>query len=358
MTKPILRAMLTALLFAGVLSPAPLLAQIVVLVNDEPITSYDVTQRQRWLARTSGFGERMQEALRSNAIRERFKELMVAAQPRSQAEAEAVAERIKKQLLDETRSRVMAQASAATRKAAIDSLIEDRLKIQAARKLSIIITDAEVAQVLAERAKGADGKGTLDTFYAQFEVDGINRRTIQEVIRAQLAWRDVIRRTYGARIQNVLAAVDAGDAEKGGELVFDAREVRLPVSGADQAVIAKRLVEAENLRERFTSCGELAKQVKLVPGSTMKSMPKAKLSDFPRESQPLVNRASDNQMTPPLVSGSSVVAYAICRKVRVADSKTRSAEDRPDQRQQEFERYSRRHLQDLKQSAALDFRGS
>lgn len=347
----------TAGLFPGVVG-----AQIVVLVNDEPITTFDVTQRQRWLARTSGFGEKMQEALRSDATKQRFKELMVAAQPRSQAEAEAAAERIKKKLIEETKQRVMSQLGAASRKAAIDALVEDRLKLQAARKLNIAISDADVTEVLAARARGANGKSDLEAFYAQFEADGINRKTIQEIIRAQLAWRDVIRRTYGARIQTVLApAATASPAPTAGATVsYDAREVRLAVaSSSDQKAIAKRLVEAENLRERFTSCGELAKQIKLLPGSSLKTMAKAKLSDFPADIRPLVSRASDNQMTTPVVASSSVVAYAVCRKTVTSPAATTAQNDnKPDRRQQEFERYSRRHLQDLKQSASIDFRGS
>lgn len=344
----------------GALFPASAVAQnIVVLVNDEPITTYDVAQRQRWMARTSGFGDKMKAALQSDKIKDRYRELMMAANPSTREEAEVVAERVKKQLVVETKQRVLSQSSGASRKAAIDDLIEDRLKIQAARKISIAITDAEVTQALSARAKGPDGKVNLEGFYAQFESDGINRKTVQEVIRAQLAWRDVIRRSYGAHIQSAIGSglkteSDAGD----GDTVFDAREVRLALSSAsDQKAIAKRLMEAENLRERFRSCGDLPKQVKLLSSSTVKSLSKAKLSDFPKEMQPLVSKAGNGQMTPPLVSGSNVLAYAVCRKTVVAKNDD-DQEDVSDLRQKEFERYSRRHLQDIKQSASIDYRGS
>ncbi len=331
---------------------------IVVLVNDEPITTFDVSQRQRWIARTSGFGERMKAALQSDSIKERYKELMIAANPRTKEEAEAAAERVKKQLIEETKNRVLAQGGGSSRKEAIDSLIEDRLKIQAARKVNITISDAEVEQALSARAKGPDGKVNLEGFYAQFEGDGINRRTIQEVIRAQLAWRDLIRRTYGARIQSTVAPARGSAAPSGGDAVFDAREVRLALgSSTDQKAIAKRVMEAENLRERFTSCGELAKQIKLLSASSIKTLSKAKASDFPKDMRPLVVKANDGQMTPPLVSGSNVISYAICKKTIVAEAKE-GEDEAGNLRQQEFERYSRRHLQDLKQSAAIDYRGS
>ncbi len=119
---------------------------IAVLVNDEPITSGDVAQRMRWNARTNGFGDRMKAILTGDAIKERFRQMMVAANPHSQAEAEKEAERIKKQLLDDAKSRVLSEGGGTSRKSAIDALIEDKLKLQAAKKLDIKISDSEVEQ--------------------------------------------------------------------------------------------------------------------------------------------------------------------------------------------------------------------
>ena len=114
---------------------------VIVLVNDEPITSGDVAQRLRWNARTNGFGDHMKAILTGDSIKERFRQMMVAANPHSQAEAEQAAERIKKQLLEDAKNRVLSDGGGTSRKAAIDSLVEDKLKLQAAKKLDIKITD-------------------------------------------------------------------------------------------------------------------------------------------------------------------------------------------------------------------------
>jgi peptidyl-prolyl cis-trans isomerase SurA len=39
-------------------------------------------------------------------------------------------------------------------------------------------------------------------------------------------------------------------------------------------------------------------------------------------------------------------------------AKAKPAEQKPDVRQQEYERFSRRYLQELKQSASIDYRGT
>ncbi len=385
---------------------------IAVLVNDEPITSGDVAQRIRWNARTNGFGDRMKAILTGDFIKERFRQMMVQANPHSQVEAEQAAERIKKQLLEDAKSRVLSEGGGASRKAAIDALIEDKLKLQAAKKLDIKITDTEVEQILIQRTAGAeeaspspsagttsnadaDHKGgrrkgrssggaasnsstagagdasggatggskpsknpKLEEFYQQFENDGISRKTIQEIIRSQLAWRDVIRKRYGAQLASLFSALPTGDEKPAdSDIQFDVRVLRLTVAGADQKAIGQRMMEAENLKEKFTSCAQLPNEAKLVTDATVRSIDKAKLASFPKEAQPLILKASEGQMTPPVLVGSAIESYAVCRKAIAGKAKA-SAEQKPDARQQEYERFSRRYLQELKRAASIDYRGS
>jgi len=334
---------------------------VVVLVNDEPITSGDVAQRIRWNARTNGFGDRMKSILTGDAIKERFRQAMIAANPHSQAEAEQAAEKIKKQLLEDAKNRVLSDGGGTSRKAAIDSLIEEKLKLQAAKKLDIKVSDSEVEQVLSQRAAGGAAeskKPDLSEFYKQFETDGINRKTIQDIIRAQLAWRDVIRRQYGPRLASLFSALPTTEEKPAeSDVQFDVRVLRLNVASADQKAIGQRMIEAENLKQKFTSCAQLPNEAKLVPDATVRSIDKAKLASFPKEVQPLIIKASEGQMTPPVLVGSAIESYAICRKGIAAKGKA-SAEQKPDVRQQEYERFSRRYLQELKQAASIDYRGS
>jgi peptidyl-prolyl cis-trans isomerase SurA len=366
--------------FALVTGAADASAQnVVVLVNDEPITSGDVAQRTRWNARTNGFGDRLKAILTGDSIKERFRQEMIKANPRSQAEAEQAAERIKKQLLEDAKNRVLSDGGG--RKAAIDALIEDKLKMQAAKKLDIsagrcgayvnsgleswlkcAISDAEVEQVLARNAAGAPQEGKkpdLSDFYKQFENDGINRKTVQEIIRAQLAWRDVIRRRYGAQLASLLSALPNTDEKPSeSDIQFDVRVLRLSVASTDQKAVSQRIIEAENLKEKFTTCAQLPNEAKLVSDATVRSIEKAKLASFPKDVQPLIQKASEGQMTPPVLVGSAIESYAICRKGVAAKAPKAAAEQKPDVRQQEYDRFSRRYLQELKQAASIDYRGS
>src|SRR5688500_42735 len=74
---------------------------IVVLVNDDPITSYDVAQRQRFLALTSGVGDKMRERLKSEKTQEEFKAYMMAERPSSKEEAQALQKKFVEKLQQE-----------------------------------------------------------------------------------------------------------------------------------------------------------------------------------------------------------------------------------------------------------------
>lgn len=358
-----------ALLFPALMLAALCAAQqaraqtIVVIVNDEPITTYDVEQRTRWTALTHGFGDRMKAMLTGDAVNQKFKQMMMAAQPHSQAEAQVAAERIKKQLIDDAKRRVMAEGGGTTRKAVIDSLIEDKLKLQAAKKLDIKISDREVEETIEQRAApdGTDKKAKVEQFFQQFEGNGINRKTVQDVFRVQLAWRDVIRRQYGPRLASMMAAIaDPTPQAAEGEVQFEVRVLRLAVKDAgDQKAVGERMMEAENLKGKFRSCAELPKEAKLVADATVKTIEKAKLASFPKDVQPLLEKVSEGQMTPPVLIGNAVESYAVCRKGIPAQKKAKAAaQQKADPRQAEYERFSRSYLQEIKQKASIDYRGS
>jgi peptidyl-prolyl cis-trans isomerase SurA len=335
---------------------------IVVIVNDEPITSFDIQQRMRWNALTRNFGDQMKTMLSGESVKRKFQRLMMAANPQSQQEAMAAAERIKKRIVEDARRQVLSRGGGTSRKAVIDELIEDKLKVQASKTLKVKVSDREVEEAIEKRVGGggADKKGKVQAFYKQFESNGVSRRTIKEVFRAQLAWRNVIGRKYGQRIAAMIASLsDTGTEGEKGDVHYDVKILRLAIKDtSDQKAIGQRMLEAENLKGKFSSCAQLPKAAKLVANASVKSMNKAKLAAFPKDVQPLLERVSEGQMTPPVLVGRAVESYAVCRKMVAVKKKSVTAAAKPDPRQAEYERFSRSYLQDLKQKAMIDFRGS
>jgi peptidyl-prolyl cis-trans isomerase SurA len=152
--------------------------------------------------RANAFVERVNAVLTGDdRIKEKARRMHNAAHPPTQAEARKAAERIKKELIEDAMWQVLSEDRVA-KDNLIESLIGDRLKLQAAKKFGIEITDEQVEKsIIMDRLAAGDvygGMPELNNYYARSEEYGISRKTIREIMRAELAWRAVINRIYGA----------------------------------------------------------------------------------------------------------------------------------------------------------------
>ncbi|WP_088342466.1 MULTISPECIES: SurA N-terminal domain-containing protein [Rhodomicrobium] len=334
--------------------PGAMAQSVVVLVNDEPITSYDVAQRQRFLALTGGLGDKVRAKLQSEETKAAFKAYMTEQRPQSREEAQE----LQKKFVAKLQQDVVASSSGSKRQEAIDQLIEERLMMQEARAQKISVSDADVNESLTRMAKGGGRDASLEEFLGQFQNQGVNPSTLRERIRAQTAWREVIRRIYGSRVQAAVSRVDnTAPAEADSGTLVDVEIVKFTLpANADQNVFAKRLVEAEAIRKGFSTCPALVAQIKGKTGITVQSLRKANLKDFSGDVRAALVKAKPGEMTPPVINGGNIESHAVCTKqVSVASGKSEKKDESKDRMQEEFQLYSRRHLKDMKDRASIKY---
>ncbi|HEY2177594.1 MAG TPA: peptidylprolyl isomerase [Caulobacteraceae bacterium] len=135
--------------------PEGLSEGVVVTVNDDMISTYDIIQRMRLLIVTSGIQptEKNMPALQQEAAR---------------------------------------------------SLVDERLEMQDLRtegktqKFDLIASDAEVNDELADIARS--NNTSADQLLAQLAAQGVGAETLKDQLRAEISWRGWIRGRYGSRI--------------------------------------------------------------------------------------------------------------------------------------------------------------
>lgn len=303
---------LTALLLAvfGIGAPVPGATQevsIKILVNDDPISDYDIDQRDRFLAITT-----------------------------------------------------QQQPSPALKKQATDMLIDERLQLQEAKKGGITPDEDDVTKIVEDMAK--KNQLTVDGLATALDHAGVNIKTLKDRIRAQLVWQEAVRRKFRRDIQisdgDVAKAMsEAGEGSGSSAPVENAlqlRQVKFEIpAGADQKTIAARLAAAEDLRAKFGSCAELAKGV---TGASVKTLQDQKPASLAQPARLLVMNAKVGQMTPPTISQAAVELYAVCGK---RSSKDDDAARQTVERQlmnQEMSLRAERLLRDLRQEAFIEYR--
>ena len=90
-------------------------------------------------------------------------------------------------------------APGATPEAALEALIEDRLRVQEASSLGLELSDEGLQEGLSEFA----GRANLSTdeFVTALEGAGVARETFRDFVAVQLTWRDLIRARFANRVQ-------------------------------------------------------------------------------------------------------------------------------------------------------------
>jgi peptidyl-prolyl cis-trans isomerase SurA len=297
--------LLLAAVLGGILPGLAQEVSIKVLVNDDPISDYDIDQRERFLAITT-----------------------------------------------------QQQPSPALKKQATDMLIDERLQMQEARKATVTADEADVTKILNDMA--SKNNLTVDGLATALGKAGVNIKTLKDRIRAQIAWQDTIGRKYRRDVQiadsEIDKAVSEAGAASGGETgsALQLRQVKFEIpAGADQRTIAARLAAAEDLRARFGSCADLAKGVS---GANVKTLQDQQAGSLAQPARLLVTNAKVGQMTPPMISQAAVELYAVCGKrgFRGDDAARQTAQRKL--LSQELSLRAERLLRDIRAEAFIEYR--
>jgi peptidyl-prolyl cis-trans isomerase SurA len=272
------RRMFAGLVFAitvGIvpLLPAPAAAQqVVALVNGEPITALDVAQR-----------------LKLHQISAR------RSPPRQEL---------------------------------IEELINEKIKIQQAARLGIIIPDSDVDRLLGQMAQSA-GRKPVD-FTAELTKSGIDVPRFKNRIRAESAWRQVMQQqspaSFMVRDADIVALLmSRGQTAQISATQYSLRQIVFVVPrGSSDTVRATRVREAEAFRKTFTNCQDgfaIARQQRDV---VVKDPVMRLSSDLNTRLRELLDKTPIGALTPPEPIPGGIEVVAVCdRKETIADVSSR-----------------------------------
>lgn len=274
--------------------------KVVVVVNGDPITSYDVSQRQR-----------LHQLIERKSI---------------------------------------------TAKEALDELIDDRIKTQQIRRLQTTVDQADIDRMYASVAERS-GR-TAAELTASFAQGGLDARIFKDKLVADYVWSQYVRSRAGTtmiRDSDVVAAL-----QRRGTTQLVATEYTLHpivfVVPRNSGNYSARLQEANALRQRFTSCEtglEMAKGLKEV----VVRQPILRLSsDMPASLRQLLDKTEVGRLTPPEVSQSGVETFAICNKTQVRGESSEKREIKDQLSTSQFTAESKKMIAELRKASLIEYR--
>ena len=241
------------------LSPAPLAAQNLfapaIQVNDSVITNYEIAQRKRMLQVLKAPGN-----------------------------------------LD---------------KLSREQLIDDRLRIQAARDNGVRPTEQEVLDGMGEFAARANLD--RDQFVAAIGAEGVAEQTFRDFVAAGLSWRQLVQARFGGR-----ATVSEDEIDRALSLQSGTSTVRVLVSeiimpmppGEEDAVRAR----AERIAQ-LDSTGAFSAEARQYSATASRDaggrLPWQNLSDLPPQLRPLLLGLAPGEVTAPIPLDGAVALFQL-----------------------------------------------
>ncbi|MBL8565521.1 MAG: SurA N-terminal domain-containing protein [Hyphomicrobiaceae bacterium] len=360
-------------------APAESSNQILVLVNDEPITAYEMEQRQRLIGLSADVGsyirdnakKRWESIVKNPKINEEFRAFAVKRNPKSKEDLQKIQQEFvkgkQKVMMDQLQQEARSRALKGTDKMALKELVEERLKLQEAKRNNVLATDEQISKIITGIA--SRNKMNEEQFAKHLAGMGVDISTMKQRFRASISWNEVVRRRFGYQISiterdverfvDQEATVDDGSA--GTEV--SVQRVVLAATSLDQKAMAERLAVAEQIRQKFAGCKSTEKVAKSF-GATFEDLGSRSAGSIPDPARTMLLGAKEGQMIPPNVGADGVEMWVLCgRKQSASAGKTGAPgagggapSEKDERRQKELEILAKRHMKDLRQDATIDCR--
>jgi len=301
---PALALMILAVVILAVALGRPAAAQqIAVMVNGEPITTYDIEQRTKFMQLTAHKNPSRQEV--------------------------------------------------------IEDLINEKLKVQIGKRYKLEITDTEVDNTYADMARRM--RMTSDQMTKALAQGGVDAATMKSRIRADISWQQIVRGKFQSSLQirdkDVIEKLETSKKEEketvGYEYVL--RPILFVVPrGSPEAVVDARKREAEALRARFEGCETGLPFARALRDVAVRDQIVKTSADLAPALRKILDETPVGKLTNLEVTTQGVELFALCAKKenKLADAAKREA--REELFAEQFQAQAQRYLRELRKGAMIE----
>jgi peptidyl-prolyl cis-trans isomerase SurA len=304
---------LSGLLVAAVLALAVVLAavptagaqQVVVLVDGEPITELDVSQRTK------------------------FTELSMHKTP--------------------------------TRQEVLDELINETLEIREAKRFGVEPSDSDINEAYGSVATRM---GTDTTKLTQMLTSGgASETTLKRRIRADMVWSNLVRGRFKSSLEIHDSDVEAqlqlhkSDEQVGYEYVMRPILFLVPRGSPDAAYEARKR-DADALRARFVTCAEGIPFARALREVAVREPVNKSSADLQKELRDILDKTEIGHLTPAEQTLEGIQVFAVCSKKETTTDTPGSRKVRDEMFQQKFGAKAKRYLADLRRAAMIEYKNT
>jgi peptidyl-prolyl cis-trans isomerase SurA len=243
----------------------------------------------------------------------------------------------------------------------INELIDEKVKIKEAKRFGVDPGGSDIDQAYTQMSGRMHI--TSDQLTKSLEAQGVRPDTLKARIKADMVWGSLVRGRYKERLQ--IGEKDVAEKVKaeGGETqeTTDAFEYRMqPVvlivpHGSAASALELRQKEAESLRNRVQTCDEANAYFKTLANAAIREPVVKTSADLPPNLRKVLDDTPVGHLTPPEVTKQGVEMVALCARKPTTIDTPKKREVRDKMYAEKYTATSNSYLQEIRKAAMIEY---
>jgi len=253
---------------------------------------------------------------------------------------------------------------ARSRKAALRSVINAAVMRTEAKKRGLAISDQQVEKALQNMARNMGGMAKLK---ATLRKRGVRMRTLRDYIRSSMLFR-VLARRMGKKIA---PRVNPGEVDRRYKkiindprlrpiTIYNLRQVTLPVENVAPAMRQQlqyaRMVEAQQIMKKYRGCASLRKATSGIFNVRISKPLKADPRRLPGPLKKAIRLAGTKRMIGPIRARAGIQLIAYCGTTKIVPPRPKKAQIEAMVKAEAFSREVERVMKQLRKKAFIDYK--
>lgn len=243
----------------------------------------------------------------------------------------------------------------------LNELIDEKVEIKEAKKYGVDPTGSQIDQAYGDMAGRM--RISADQLTKSLQLQGIRPDTLKARIKADMVWGSLVRGRYKERLQVGEQDVEKALKAEGGDGTqqTDGYEYRMrPLvlivpKGAPPAALESRQKEAEDLRSKIQTCDEAKSYFTSLPNAAVRDPVIKTSADIPAVLRKVLDDTPIGHLTPPEVTSEGIEMVALCgRKPTTIDS-PKKKEIREKMYEQKYQATAKAYLDEIRKAAMIEY---
>ncbi|MFK4508007.1 SurA N-terminal domain-containing protein [Bradyrhizobium daqingense] len=248
-----------------------------------------------------------------------------------------------------------------TREQVINELIDDKVKMKEGKKYGVDPGVSDINQSYEGMAQRM--RITPEQLTKSLESKGVRPETLKARMKSEMVWTSLVRGRYKEKLmvgeRDVAQAVQAQTGEK---LQIEGTEYKMqPIvlivpRGSSPAFLETRKKEAETYRSRVASCEEANSLFRSTPNATIRDTVTKTTAELPEPLRKVLDDTPIGRLTAPEMTKNGIEMVVLCSRKPTMIDTPKKREVREKMYQEKYERTQKAYLDELRKAAMIEYR--